>query len=229
MTLKLTYGTYFVTGTDTDVGKTVATGFLARELERTLKCRVATFKLVQTGCTSGSIDIALHRRIMGKVLTEDNAQGPGITAPLIYAFPASPHLAAELDHRSVDLDALAHPLALLKAHYDIVLIEGAGGLMVPLTRELLTIDYAAEQGWPVIFVTSGRLGSINHTLLAWEALERRGMPLAAVVYNAFCGVETPNVIVSDTRDYLKDKLAKHHPEALWVELPKLDLGKPYGA
>lgn len=223
MTLRLSHGTYFVTGTDTDVGKTVATGFLARELEDSLKCRIATFKLVQTGCTAGSVDVALHRRIMGRPLPEDNPEGEGLTAPAIFSYPASPHLAAELDHRSLDFKAIEEALAALEARYDIVLVEGAGGPMVPLTRETLTIDYTAHKDWPVIFVTSGRLGSINHTLLAWEAFERRGLILAAVVYNAWGAADTPDAIVDDTRRYLRERASLMTPEPLWLELPLLNL------
>lgn len=67
--------------------------------------------------------------------------------------------------------------------FEIVLLEGAGGLMVPLTTSLLTIDYVAQHQFPVILVTSGRLGSINHTLLSLEALKSRGLKLKALVYN----------------------------------------------
>ncbi len=223
MTLELANGIYFISGTDTDVGKTVACGYLAKRLESEDKVSVATLKLVQTGCTQGSIDIALHRRIMGHGLPEDAPASEGVTAPLIFPFPASPHLAARLAGRTIDLKAFARSAALLRERYDIVLVEGAGGLMVPLTESLLTIDYVRDQGWPVIFVTSGRLGSISHTLLACEALAHRGMPLAAVVYNAWCGADTPKEIVSDTRDYLQRRLAAASPRTLWVELPLLAL------
>ena len=70
---------------------------------------------------------------------------------------------------------------MLSERYDAVLVEGAGGLMVPLTEENLTIDYIQESGYSLVFVTSGRLGSINHTLLSFEAIERRGIKLHTVM------------------------------------------------
>jgi len=104
--------------------------------------------------------------------------------------------------------------------YDVVLLEGAGGLMVPLTTELLTIDYLAEKKFPVILVSSGRLGSINHTLLSLEALKSRGLELYALAYNL--NDESQDELISkDTSDYLKAYLAKHFPQAHWMDIPVL--------
>ena len=126
---KLSSGIHFVSGIDTDAGKTVCTGWLAREL----LCRgrrVATMKLVQTGCGDYSPDIRLHRRLMGVTLPEDEE---GITAPELFTYPASPHLAAKIDGRPLDLAHLIDCANKLTDHYDVVLVEGAGGLAVPLT------------------------------------------------------------------------------------------------
>ena len=95
--------------------------------------------------------------------------------------------------------------------FEIVLLEGAGGLMVPLTTSLLTIDYVAQHQFPVILVTSGRLGSINHTLLSFEALKSRGLKLHALVYNLKDESKDP-LISQDTSNYLKDYLAIHFPK-----------------
>lgn len=102
-----------------------------------------------------------------------------------------------------------------------VLLEGAGGLMVPLTTELLTIDYIAQHQFPVILVTSGRLGSINHTLLSLEALKQRDLNLHALVYNLKDESKDP-LISKDTADYLKAYLTKHFPNAQWIELEKFN-------
>ena len=138
---------YFVTGIDTGIGKTFATGVMARYLhERGF--RVITQKLVQTGNVGYSEDLDMHRRLMGTgPLPEDEA---GWTRPAIFSFPASPHLAAELDGRTVDLEAIAAATRHLAERYEYVLVEGAGGPAVPLTRDLLTIDYVAEKAYPVI-------------------------------------------------------------------------------
>ncbi|WP_139094370.1 ATP-dependent dethiobiotin synthetase BioD, partial [Acinetobacter baumannii] len=85
--------------------------------------------------------------------------------------------------------------------FEIVLLEGAGGLMVPLTTSLLTIDYVAQHQFPVILVTSGRLGSINHTLLSLQALKSRGLNLTALVYNSKDESKDP-LISQDPSNYL---------------------------
>ena len=89
----LASGIHFVSGIDTDAGKTVCTGWLARELMHAGRT-VATMKLVQTGCGAFSPDIRVHRRIMGVHLAEDDSL---LTAPALFSYPASPHLAAEID------------------------------------------------------------------------------------------------------------------------------------
>lgn len=211
-------GTYFVSGIDTDAGKTVCTGWLARELMKAGR-RVATMKFVQTGSNDAqSPDIALHRRIMGIELPEDVRR---ITTPECFTYPASPDLAARMDGRSIDFERIETCVALLEQAYDVVLVEGAGGLMVPLTEKLTTIDYVKQRQWPTLFVTSGKLGSINHTLLSWEALANRTMTLSAVIYN--CHNPMPDALIdADTRVYLHRSAQQTFPEALWLECPILN-------
>lgn len=210
---------WFVSGIDTDAGKSYATGFLARQLSATGQ-RVITQKLIQTGNVGYSEDIDLHRKIMGIEHTEEDRQG--LTMPEIFSYPASPHLAAQLDNRPIDFEKIAAATALLSSRYDLVLLEGAGGLMVPLTEELLTIDYVAEQGYPLLLVTSGKLGSINHTLLSLEAIRRRGIRLHTVLYNLFPTVED-KTIQEDTQEFIRRYLAKHFPETAFVVVPEITL------
>ena len=154
---------YFVTGIDTDAGKSIVTGVLARALSARGE-RVITQKFIQTGCDGLSEDIETHRRIMGiGLLPEDE---DGTTCPIVFTYPASPHLAAAIDGRDIDLTLIGRSTEKLLQKYDTVLIEGAGGLYVPLLEAYQTIDYVAEHGLPVVLVTSPRLGSINHTLLS---------------------------------------------------------------
>ena len=104
--------------------------------------------------------------------------------------------------------------------YDIVLLEGAGGLMVPLTEEFLTIDYVAQKGYPLLFVTSGKLGSINHTLLSLEAIKSRGIELDTVLYNLYPTVED-RTIQEDTQQFIQRYLQKHFPETKFRTVPEL--------
>lgn len=210
---------FFVGGIDTNVGKSYATGWIA-SVWNSRGTRTITQKLVQTGNDGFSEDIELHRRIMGTgMLPEDREM---LTAPEIYTYPSSPHLAAEIDGRDIDFGKIAEASSELAGRYDAVLLEGAGGLMVPLTRSLLTVDYVREMGYPVILVTSGRLGSINHTLLSLEALKARGMELAILAFNMF-PEEEDDTISRDTREYLKGVLAKDFPEAEYMEIPLISL------
>lgn len=214
--------TFFVSGIDTDAGKTFATGYLAR-LWNEAGYRTITQKLVQTGNVGRSEDIERHRSLMGIPLQD--ADREGWTMPAIFSYPCSPHLAAEIDGRSLDLEHIRACTRELEARYDRVLVEGAGGLMVPLTRDLLTIDYAAAEGWPLIFVTSGRLGSISHTLLALEAAERRGIRLHTLLYNRWPVPEDPT-IQQDTALFLQERISRCWPEARWMEVPVLSADGP---
>jgi dethiobiotin synthetase len=210
-------GVYFISGIDTEIGKTYATGYLAK-LWTAQGQRVITQKLVQTGNVNVSEDIAKHREIMGTGwFPEDHEK---LTMPEIFSYPASPHLATRLDGRALDFAKIEAATKLLAERFDVVLLEGAGGLMVPLTAEILTIDYIAQHQFPVILVTSGRLGSINHTLLSLEALKHRGLDLYAVVYNLKDQSKDP-IISQDTADFLKHYLTKHFPKAQWIELEKI--------
>lgn len=214
----------FVSGIDTDAGKSYATGFLARQLNAKGQ-RTITQKFIQTGNVGYSEDIDLHRRLMGIDYTDDDRQG--LTMPEIFSYPASPHLASKLDGRAIDFAKIERATAELSRRYDTVLLEGAGGLMVPLTEELLTIDYVAQQGYPLVFVTSGRLGSINHTLLSFEAIRSRGIELAAVMYNLF---PTPQdrTIQEDTEAFIRRYVAKHFPQAEFLLVPELTPGPLVG-
>ena len=206
---------YFVSGIDTNIGKSYATGVIARTWnERGV--RTITQKFIQTGNVGYSEDIDLHRSLMGTGLLEEDREG--LTMPEIFSYPCSPHLAAEIDGREIDFDKIGRAAKELAARYDAVLVEGAGGLMVPLPRDFLTIDYVAEQDLPLIFVTSGKLGSINHTLLSFEAIRNRGIRLHTVAYNLF-PVEEDTTIQRDTENYIRDYVAKNFPEAEFLVVP----------
>lgn len=215
----MTAPVYFISGIDTGIGKTYATGYLAK-LWNQQGIRTITQKLIQTGNSGISEDIEQHRQIMQMGwFPEDDSR---LTMPEIFSYPASPHLAAKIDGRAVDFAKIAQATQRLAERYDAVLLEGAGGLMVPLTDSLLSIDYAAGKNFPVILVSSGRLGSINHTILSLEALRSRGMQLHALAYNLNDESQDP-LISKDTAEYLKAYLAKHFPDALWMDIPVVEL------
>ena len=203
--------------TRTDAGKSYATGWLAAQIAREGDT-VATMKFVQTGNVGRSEDIEIHRRLMGvDSIPEDEL---GITAPEIYSYPASPSLAAKIDGRPVDLRKIENCMERLAGAYDTLLVEGAGGLMVPLDYEgTLTIDFPLANNLPVALVTNGKLGSINHTILALEAIRARGMRLHSLLYNTHFDYDP--VIAADSLEYMKMYVGKYFPDAPVILIPSL--------
>lgn len=219
--MKLDSKTYFVTGIDTDAGKTYATGLIARRLMEQGK-KVITQKFVQTGGNDNggrSIDIDLHRKIMGTGLLERDRDGT--TAPVIFGYPASPHLAAEMDGRTFEVEAVERSRKILEKEYDTVLIEGAGGLIVPLSRDYTSLDYLADTKLPVILVTSGKLGSINHTLMSLETADKYGIKIAALAYNRY--FDTDRAISESTFSYFTDYVEKHLPDCQIIEIENISI------
>lgn len=208
---------YFVSGIDTDAGKSYCTAWYAAQLIKEGK-RTITQKFIQTGNVGHSEDIDLHRRLMGTgYLPEDRE---GLTMPEIFSYPASPDLASRIDQRPINFDKIEQATQELARRYEVVLVEGAGGLMVPLKDEYLTINYIAEKNYPLIFVTSGKLGSINHTLLSLEAIARRGITLDTVLYNLYPTIED-STIQQDTKQYLQRYLERHFPQCRFLTVPVL--------
>ena len=157
----------FVTGTDTGVGKTVAAACLARAWH------ASYWKPVQSGTADGDNDTATVVRLAGL--------GADRHAPPAYALqaPLSPHAAAALEGIAIEFDRLA---ALPPLPSPLV-VEGAGGVLVPLTDRQMIIDLMARLALPVVLVARSGLGTINHTLLSLMALRSRGIAIAGVVVN----------------------------------------------
>ena len=162
---------FFVTGTDTDVGKTVVSAWLVARLG------ACYWKPVQAG-NHPETDSAIVRRL--------SDAPPDRILPEAYVLlePIAPHEAARRAGVTIDMQKLAPPPCDRP-----LVVEGAGGLMVPLTDRAFVIDLAHELDLPVVLVTRSTLGTINHTLLSLEAIRRRGLHLAGVVVN---GPETPH-------------------------------------
>ena len=197
----------FVSGIDTDVGKTVATGIYAKKLMEQ-GFSVITQKMIQTGCKNIADDLLVHRKIQGIDLTAEDLQDD--TYPYLFEYPCSPHLAAKLEGREINEKIIEKSTALLAEKYDYVLLEGAGGLMVPYCDEATTLHYIQSNNYPLILVTSGKLGSINHTLLSLEACRSHGVPVLSVMYNGY--PEYDSIISQETQGYLKGYLKKYFPE-----------------
>jgi dethiobiotin synthetase len=162
---------FFVTGTDTDVGKTLVSSWLLTHLD------ASYWKPVQAGVEPES-DSARVRRLA--------EVPPERILPEAYVLPEplAPHEAARRAGIALDMAKLVPPPV-----DGLIVVEGGGGLMVPITDAAYMIDLAAELHLPIILVARSTLGTINHTLLSLEAIRRRGLPLAGVVIS---GPETPH-------------------------------------
>lgn len=170
----------FVTGTDTGVGKTVVAVALVRALARQ-GARVAGMKPVAAGIEPGeacNADVAAL------------AAADGLPLPLLdrnpYGFlPAiAPHLAAHEAGVKIDIGVIVAACARLREHADFIVVEGAGGTLVPLDADHDMLDLAAALELPVLLVVGLRLGCINHALLSAQAIAARGLPLAGWIANA---------------------------------------------
>jgi dethiobiotin synthetase len=166
---------FFVTGTDTGVGKTVVSTGLVRGL-RARRIDAVGMKPIETGVgAAGPLDgLALHEAAGGVESLDE-------VCPERFALPAAPGIAAEEEGRRVDLARLRGAFARLQARHACVVAEGAGGLLVPVAPGLDMADLAAELALPVLVVARASLGTVNHTRLTLEALERRGLVLAGVM------------------------------------------------
>ena len=219
----------FISGIDTDIGKTYATGMIAKALMQQ-GIKVITQKLVQTGVAINpdtsdmniADDIITHRQLMNLPLQPCDLDFT--TCPYRYEKPASPHLSAALAEDILNPNLITAATKALQADYEVVLLEGAGGLMVPITEQLLTLDYIAEAGYPVILVTSGRLGSINHTLLSLQAIKSRGLKVHSVIYNHIHddSDNTDAEITRSTIDFPQHYLKQHYQDTYWLQLPIQD-------
>lgn len=165
---------YFITGTDTDVGKTFFTALLLRTLRQAGYDAVG-YKPVACGGWE-DVDAML-------AAAPDSGETRATTCAEYLDMPASPLTAAWAAERTVDPARLVAGYHALAARHEIVLVEGAGGWLVPITPRYGIADLAVELGLPVFVVARNRLGAINHTLLTLESIAARGLDVAGIVLN----------------------------------------------
>jgi dethiobiotin synthetase len=184
----------FVTGTDTGAGKTVVASAIAATLAGRGD-RVAVFKPVVTGLEEADGTLPDHELLLASARSQ---QTPGEVSPYRFRPPVSPHLAAELAGARIEPWALLAAARRAAQGADVLIVEGVGGLLVPLTTGYLVSDFAADLGLPLVIAAKPDLGTINHSLLTIEAARSAGMRAAAVVFTPWPG--EPNEIERSNRD-----------------------------
>ena len=169
----------FITGTDTGVGKTIVSAALARHFT-SKGLRVGIMKPIETGVEDLSAlgpDAALLR---WAARSEDPES---LISPYRFELPASPHQAAAAAGVTIDVQAIADAFRSLRQGKDMVLVEGAGGLMVPIRGGFLVADLAVQLELPLLVVTRPGLGTLNHTLLTTFAARAMEIPLSGLIIN----------------------------------------------
>jgi dethiobiotin synthetase len=194
----------FITGTDTDVGKSLFTAGLTSLLRgKGLNC--VAIKPVETGCkmNQGELepqDGIFLRHASGKILDLDD------TTPFRFSMPAAPYRAAAMQGSRLRISDIVEHVRVIQNNHDLVIVEGAGGLLAQIEEKRTMVDLVTELGFPVFLVARTRLGTINHTLLSFEALERRNIDVLGVVLSKSQAEEGPEEVYTagDIRRMVKE-------------------------
>jgi dethiobiotin synthetase len=172
---------FFVTGTDTEIGKTLVSAALLFALAK-MGLRTAGMKPVAAGATL--IDGAWHNEDVDALMAAASVPcGAELVAPYLMRTPAAPHIVAQQEQVSISAAHILDCYSQLTRQADAVIVEGVGGFCVPLNAEITTADIAKQLALPVILVVGMRLGCINHALLTAQAIAAQGLTLAGWVAN----------------------------------------------
>ncbi|OHX15660.1 dethiobiotin synthase [Chromobacterium amazonense] len=201
---------YFITGTDTEIGKTHSAVELIRLYQSQGK-RVLAMKPVASGCDILP-DGSWHNDDVARLTAATGQADLELMNPYRFLPPVSPHIAARQAGVEIDLAHIGEHYRRLRDKADIVLVEGAGGWLAPLSDSLFMADLAQSLALPVILVVGMRLGCINHALLTARAVQRSGLPLAGWVANC------PQPKQAAYQENL-DTLKRHIAAPLLLEIP----------
>ena len=186
--------TWFITGTDTEVGKTIFTGLFANLLNKK-NITVTTQKWVQTGNQDYPLDITIHDQLIKSSQT-NNDTIQQCRMPYSFKLPASAHLAAKEENKMIDQNKIIQSLRYLEKNFNTVLIEGLGGIHVPLTETLTTLDVLEQLKIHTIIIIPNQIGAINHALLTIEAIANRQIPISGFIINNM-NTKTPEQVKQD--------------------------------
>lgn len=192
---------YFITGTDTEIGKTFITSALLRAFSLQGSSTLG-MKPIASG--ADEIEGVLHNEDVDSLVAASSVKAPqGVVAPYLMRTPAAPHIVAQVENVKMDVQHIQRCYQQAQALADVVLVEGVGGFCVPLDDETSTVDLAQRLGLPVILVVGMRLGCINHALLTAQAINASGLRLAGWVANT---VDTEMRFFEENVQALKQRL-----------------------
>jgi dethiobiotin synthetase len=201
---------YFVVGTDTGIGKTHATCALLHALARR-HARVCGMKPVAAGGVQTADGLSNEDSIAHRAASTVKVPA-SLDNPILLPEPLSPHLAAARAGSAISFDTVLDAVAQLRARTDALVVEGAGGFLVPLSETQTGADLAVAMQLPLVLVVGMRLGCLNHALLTAEAIRARGLALAGWIANRF----DPGFLCPDENlAYLR----AHLGAPLWADLP----------
>jgi dethiobiotin synthetase len=172
---------FFVTGTDTGVGKTIITAALILALRR-LGFKTGGMKPIETGCLQEGKTLIPSDGMFIKTITRME-ESFDYTSPCRFLNPLAPLAAAEREKIPIDLEKIRKAYTALSEHYDALIIEGIGGLLVPITGDYFVSNLAREFGFPIIVVSKPGLGTINHTMLTVNYAVKEGLTVAGIIIN----------------------------------------------
>jgi dethiobiotin synthetase len=170
----------FITGTDTGVGKTYVAAGIATELRDMLN--VGVMKPIETGCRTRKGNL-VPRDALRLIKASRVSDKLDLVNPYRFSKPLAPYVAAGLDGKKIGIDKIMNAFEVLSRRHDFMIVEGAGGIMVPLTKEDTFLDLAQIMRLPVLIVARPGLGTINHTLLTIAALKALRIPIAGIMIN----------------------------------------------
>lgn len=194
---------FFVTGTDTEVGKTLVSGALILKM-RSQGINAIGFKPVVAGTYVNDKGIVLNEDLETLRIASNLTSGQMDLCPYILDMPAAPHLAAKKIGECLDMDLIMQAFGNLKNKADAIVAEGAGGFLIPLNKTQNQADIAKEMGLPIILVVGMKLGCLNHALLTYEAIASRKCNLAGWVAN-LPSDEMP--LLQENIETLKERIA----------------------
>jgi dethiobiotin synthetase len=171
----------FVTGTDTEVGKTIVTASLVSLLLRD-GLDVGVMKPVETGCPKKNGRLVPRDATFLKVVS-GSRDSLSLINPYRFSKPLAPLIAAEIDHKKVNLQRISSAYRKIRKRHDIIFVEGAGGLLVPLTGKLTSLDLILKLSLPMILVVGSKLGAVNHTLLTLNWARENGIKIIGLIIN----------------------------------------------